>query len=312
MAAATAGTKAQRPAARPTRSDRRDSRDRRVKGAAPSRSRTSPSRADQTRRPSRPRRAAGVRPWVAVLGGVVWAALLVIGVGIGAPAVDVVLVPVGLVACAAGVRSVKGTRGAKSRRGQARPSVVGLLLTLVVPLAALAGEAVAVAGLVLTVGIAVISAASLAAVTAARPVRATAPLAFAMAAPAVAVTSLVLARLQDPTDALVLVAALLVYDASAFVMGNGRSALGGPAAVVSGALSVAVVAVVVAATMDPPFSGVRPWAAFSLVAMAAPMGVWLGDLAFGRTNRLPAFRRLDSLVLAGPVWVVVSAAVLHR
>jgi hypothetical protein len=75
-------------------------------------------------------------------------------------------------------------------------------------------------------------------------------------------------------------------------------------------LTVGIFAVLVAAVVVPPFSGNSPWILFGSVAFLAPVGV----LAFGRigpTLRLPAVRRLDSLFLAGPAWVIAVRIVLH-
>jgi hypothetical protein len=50
---------------------------------------------------------------------------------------------------------------------------------------------------------------------------------------------------------------------------------------------------------------------FALLAVTAPAGVALAaHVAPG--VRLPALRRLDSLWLAGPAWVIAVAVVLHR
>jgi hypothetical protein len=81
--------------------------------------------------------------------------------------------------------------------------------------------------------------------------------------------------------------------------------------VVGGLLTVAVVAVFTAAAIDPPFSGDRPWIVFGLVGVLAPAGVALLSLVVSGV-RLPALRRLDSLVLSGPAWVIAVALLLHR
>lgn len=124
--------------------------------------------------------------------------------------------------------------------------------------------------------------------------------------PAAAAASVVLARHQHTSGALALVTAGLAYDAGAFMMGNTRSASGGPVGVVFGLVSISVVAVFVAAMMVPPFSGARPWVVFSTVGALAAAGVWLCDRAVGGI-RSPALRRVDSLVLAGPAWVICLA-----
>jgi hypothetical protein len=69
--------------------------------------------------------------------------------------------------------------------------------------------------------------------------------------------------------------------------------------------------VFVAAVVVPPFSGRNPWILLGLVAVLAPAGVF-AFARIGRDRQLPALRRLDSLVLAGPAWVIAVALLLHR
>jgi hypothetical protein len=123
--------------------------------------------------------------------------------------------------------------------------------------------------------------------------------------------SIVLARGQGTNEAVALAGAICAYDVGSFLMGNSRTALGGPVGVLFGWLSVAVVAVFVAAILDPPFSGVRPWILFGTVALLAPVGVILADRIVNGL-RLPALRRLDAMILACPAWVLMMAFVLHR
>ena len=91
-------------------------------------------------------------------------------------------------------------------------------------------------------------------------------------------------------------------------MGTGTH--GGILGAVAGAVMVAILAFLVAATLVPPYSGHRPWVMLGLIAVLAPVGVQLAR-RLGSAG-LPALRRLDSLLLAGPVWVVAVAVVLHR
>ncbi len=127
--------------------------------------------------------------------------------------------------------------------------------------------------------------------------------------PAIATASVVLALGQGLSEALTLLAAVCLYDMATFIMGNGP--LGGPVGVFSGWLSIGALALLVAAVVVPPYSGRNPWILLGLVALLAPVGVVLcASIARGR--RLPALRRLDSLVVAGPVWVVAVSLLLHR
>jgi hypothetical protein len=236
----------------------------------------------------------------------------------------VVLIPVAAVATASGVRAAEGRPRSRARSrtrtrrrsgsGRRPPSlalVAALTASVLDPLIALAGVVAALAGLVVSFGAvaALVLASGFAA--SARPLRSVAWKLVAALMPTLAATSIVLARHQGSSLALALVGATLAYDAGSFLMGHGRSPLGGVAGVVFGILSVAVVAVFVAAVMDPPFRGDRPWVVFAAVAVLAPLGVRLGQLPAGG-ERLPAVRRVDSLCLAAPAWVVATALVLHR
>ena len=75
--------------------------------------------------------------------------------------------------------------------------------------------------------------------------------------------------------------------------------------------TVGVLAVFAAAVLVPPYSGRNPWVLLGLVAVLAPAGVY-GCSRLGRGRSLPALRRLDSLVLAGPAWVIAVSLLLHR
>jgi hypothetical protein len=92
---------------------------------------------------------------------------------------------------------------------------------------------------------------------------------------------------------------------------TGTSPRGGPVGVIVGMITVGVLAVFVAAVIVPPFSGRTPWVLLGLVAVLAPVGVY-GAALIGRDRRLPALRRLDSLIFAGPAWVIAITYLLHR
>jgi hypothetical protein len=132
---------------------------------------------------------------------------------------------------------------------------------------------------------------------------------FAGLAPAVAAASVVAARGQGLSEALTLLTAICLYDMASFLTGTGPR--GGVAGALVGMVTVGVLAVFVAAVVEPPFTGRSPWVLLGLVAGLAPVGVFLaGRICPGR--RLPALRRLDSLILAGPAWVIGVGLLLHR
>ncbi len=267
-----------------------------------------------------PRRqtAAGrprVRPVPAIVPvgfGVLWAVVLLAALATSSLLTVVVLVPVAALATATGLRATepRRRRRAKSRR----PStllLVALAASVLDPLVALGGPLLALAVLVVSGGAIAVLVLISGFSASARPMRLVAARFVASYAPALAVTSVVAARSQGSNLALAVVGATLAYDAGAFIMGNGRGALGGPVGVIAGMVTVTVVAVFVAAVMNPPFSGARPWVIFAGIALAAPLGVRLCEWP-ARGERLPAVRRLDSLSLVAPLWVAVVALVLHR
>lgn len=100
-----------------------------------------------------------------------------------------------------------------------------------------------------------------------------------------------------------------VYDASAYVVGAGAgSPWEGPAA---GAASIAAVTLAVAAVLSPPFRGASPWLFGLLAAALVPLGpVAAAELTGDPRARVPALRRLDSLLVMGPVWALAAVVVL--
>jgi hypothetical protein len=260
--------------------------------------------------------------------GLLWAVLLLAVVDIGSLLTAVVVSPVGMVAAASAIKAAETTGRTKPKSGsrtRRRPDAprnlpramlpvfaVALAATPVMSIAAVAGGAAAIAALVIMTVLTVVTVAAFAASAPRRGTWASVPrIVVAVIGPAVACMAMVLARGQGVNEGVALIAAICAYDAGSFLMGNGRTALGGPAGVIFGWLSVAVVAVVVAAVLDPPFSGLRPWILFGLVALFATAGVTLANRAV-KGVRLPALRRLDAMILAAPAWVVGVAVVLHR
>jgi hypothetical protein len=63
----------------------------------------------------------------------------------------------------------------------------------------------------------------------------------------------------------------------------------------------------------PPFDGNSPWILGGLAAVLAPVGpVVASSLTGDRSARVPALRRLDTLIVLGPAWVAATAVLLHR
>jgi hypothetical protein len=257
----------------------------------------------------------GSRPIVPVVLGIVWAGLILTAVATSAAAVVVLLIPIGVVASVSAVRAVSTRSGGQVAGPRKRSLVVtgsrygiAVVAPVALPLAALggAGPAVAATALVIVGGGAVLFA-----------VQPNAGALFylrllaGVQGPSVASMAVVLARSQGTNEAVALVVAVCGYDMAAFIFGTGRGAVGGAGGVMAGMLAVAVVAVFTAAAVDPPFSGSRPWIVFGVAGVLAPAGVALLSLVVSGA-RLPALRRLDSLALSGPAWVIAVALVLRR
>ncbi len=246
--------------------------------------------------------------------GIAWAALIVAAVTTSAAAAVAVLIPVGVVASVSAVRTVSGRDSRHTRSGERDVLVTGsryglaVAAPLVLPLAALGGSKAAIAATALVV---IGGAAILLATGRGTSVAFNLRLLAGILGPSVAAMAVVLARSQGSNEAVAFIVAMLGYDLAAFIFGTGRGALGGIGGVVAGLLTVAVVAVFTAAAIDPPFSGDRPWIVFGAVGVLAPAGVALLSAVVSGA-RLPALRRLDSLVLSGPAWVIAVALVLRR
>ncbi|MGH9178090.1 MAG: hypothetical protein ACRD0N_06005, partial [Acidimicrobiales bacterium] len=108
----------------------------------------------------------------------------------------------------------------------------------------------------------------------------------------------------------VLLALVSVHDASVYVVGTGaNNAWEGTAA---GVASMAAVTLAVAAVLVPPFRGASPWVLGALAAVLVPLGPYLGSALLGdRRLRVPALRRLDSMLVVAPVWCLVAALILE-
>jgi len=255
--------------------------------------------------------------------GLLWALCLVVGLIVGSAALAVLLAPVGLVAAASALRAARrdsapeaGEDGIAEPAGESKPELVlfgrsigasdartaVLAGVVVTPLVALGGPLPAVAAALLVIVGAALSSKSLGC----SPVGA----ALAVAAPVSAMCALVVARDQGFAVAMVFVAAVCTYDAAACLMGN--RATGGFVGVVSGLLTLAALGFLVTALANPPFGGDRAWVFCLMVGVLAWLGVKLCRVLMRGGPTLPALARLDSLVVAGPAWVIAVAFVLNR
>jgi hypothetical protein len=111
----------------------------------------------------------------------------------------------------------------------------------------------------------------------------------------------VLVRHTGISAALLLLAMICAYDAGAYLVGTGASsAWEGPAAGVAALIPITIFAEVV---LVPPVAATQPLVLGLLAAVLAPCGPVAASALLGdRSAHAPALRRLDSLLLLGPLW----------
>ena len=250
------------------------------------------------------RSIAGLRPPLDVEGprvrlGLAWAAAGLVAVVLGPVVCAVVFAAVSLGAAGQAARAWR-----RSERQPYRPVAVGG--ATLVALAAAAGPVAVAAAAVLT-GVAAVVAAQ------GRFDRKTwdASLTTAIALIAgIAGASVPLARSELGTAAtLVLLGTVHVADATTFVIGSGaRTSYDAPVAATT---AIAVVSMGVAAVLVPPFRGASPWVLGAVAAVLIPASRRAASAVLPNPAAFaPALRRLDSFTIAGPVWVLVAAALL--
>ncbi|HVF75815.1 MAG TPA: MoaD/ThiS family protein [Acidimicrobiales bacterium] len=135
-----------------------------------------------------------------------------------------------------------------------------------------------------------------------RTLTVSAPVGVAAAAP-------VVLRTDGFAHAFVLLALLWAYDSGNYVVGTGAgNRWEGP---VAGIASIFAVSLAVAVVFAPPFEGAWPWVFAALVAVTAPVGERIATRLLGdRDAHVPVLRRIDSLLVAGPLFAAASLVVL--
>jgi hypothetical protein len=112
--------------------------------------------------------------------------------------------------------------------------------------------------------------------------------------------ALVLLRRLGIPEALALLSYASVYDAGVYLVGTGASSSWeGPSA---GIAALVPVTLIFGLVLVPPLPAVAPLLLGVTAAVTAPLGPLVGSALLGdRTARAPALRRLDSLLVLGPV-----------
>ena len=234
--------------------------------------------------------------------GVLWFLLCLVCLYIGLVALAALFAAVAALA-AEQVATVLRNRWRRPDR-----AVAGVVAAAV-PLAAAAGTALAGAVLVVASVVVVVLAA-------ARPVKGTDPVVNAEAvmrsalAPALAAAAVVMLYRVDIGAAVTIVFLISSYEFGDFLVGTGASnQIEGPA---SGVLAMLVMTAALAVVGPPPFEGGSIWFFGVVAAILAPAGQDPASAIPPRAGApARALRRLDSYLLAAPVWLVLMWAGLQ-
>lgn len=226
-----------------------------------------------------------------------------VAIAAGPLVLAMVLAPVTALAAAQAARSWRR----RQRRASWRLSAGGAGLVVVASALGLLAVVVVVSALVVLL----VTAMALGRSATPRPQGHAAPVLTLLIATAfgLAGAALVLLRSDGFIAAFVLLTFVHVYDASAYIVGTGApAAWEGPAA---GVASIAAVTLAIAAVLSPPFRGATPLLFGVLAAALTPLGpLAASELLGDQRARVPAVRRLDSLLVVGPVWALAAALVL--
>lgn len=119
--------------------------------------------------------------------------------------------------------------------------------------------------------------------------------------PGLAAASVVLTMRYEIGACVILIAVLMAFDVGDFVIGSGAaSPLEGSLA---GASMIVLVGAVAAIVSAPPFGGAMMWVFVLLAVVACPLGQLVASwLLPDAAVRAPGLRRIDSLLVLGPVW----------
>lgn len=269
-------------------------RRRQAQGGATTARRPRPAPSERPAPPSsRPAPSAGRRrrrPAPVMRLGVLWALALGLAIGFAPPLAAVLLMPVTAIAAHTAWRRMDPPVTA--------PGWLPAVAAGLCPLVAIAGPIpAAIAVTLAAVAVAVLTGGG---VSTDQQVR----LGVCVAAPAAASASLIAATALSPTIGLSLLTAVCLFDAANYIMGVGDT--GGALGAFAGISILAVLALLLAGLFVVPFGGLSPWILCGVVAVGAILSTGAAHSFVGRV-RLPAWRRLDSLFIAGPLWVLISA-----
>jgi hypothetical protein len=124
---------------------------------------------------------------------------------------------------------------------------------------------------------------------------------------AIAGAAMVLVRAESATAAGMLLIFASVYEVGDYLVGSGASnKIEGPLA---GGAAVIVTGFPMALLLIQPFDVMGVWL-LGIVALCCPVGQWIASAVLPRPGALaPALRRIDTLLLLAPLWVVATGAI---
>ena len=118
---------------------------------------------------------------------------------------------------------------------------------------------------------------------------------------------MVLVRIESPTAAGMLLIFVSVYEMGDYLVGSGASnPIEGPLA---GGAAVIVTGFPMALLLVEPFDVMGAWL-LGVVALSCPVGQWIASAVLPRAGaHAPALRRIDTLLLLAPLWLVATGAI---
>lgn len=238
--------------------------------------------------------------------GVAWFVVVFASLVIGRAAADVPLV--GVVYAGAGAVAAAQVVEAWAGRREQVLRVVAMVLAATVGLSASFGARALGAALLVAVVLGIV--AGISQVARRRPILPATALVLQASLPTgLVAASVVLTMRYEIGAGVILLAMVMAFDAGDFLIGSGAGSLfEGP---VAGALMIGLVAAVAAIVGAPPFHGALVWVFALGAAVLCPLGQVVASwLLPDATTRASALRRLDSLLLLGPVWAFASGLVV--
>jgi len=117
---------------------------------------------------------------------------------------------------------------------------------------------------------------------------------------------MVLVRSQSPTAAGMLLIFVSVYEVGDYLVGSAASnKFEGPLA---GGAAVIVTGFPMALLLVEPFDVMGVWL-LGVVAFCCPVGQWIASAVLPKPGaHAPALRRIDTLLLLAPLWVMATGA----